>query len=310
MIAVAEPNISALERQYVGEAISSGWVSAGPFVERFEQAICDHTGAEWAVAVMSGTAALHVAIAASMQSFAATGTARIRSMNFVAGANALSYCGITPHFVDVTGEWTPDVSRIGEAVVDAAPAIATVKPEHGVFTCVSFNGNKTITTGQGGAIIGMSPWMEDVARRLVNVCKVPDAPDHYEHDGVGFNYRMPNINAAFGCAQMERLPEFIERKRAVLARYRDAGLELLNSEWMAIWNAGDRDSAIARLGASEVSAKPFWKPLHLQAAHGFCPRDAMPRTEAIWRRLVCLPCSTNLTDEDQDKVIEACAATL
>ncbi len=309
MTPVAEPSISDLEREYVADAVASGLVSGGgPYVDRFEEMLCKHTGARWAVAVMSGTAALHVAVQGMIADYASTGLATVRSLNFIAVANALSYCGIGVELSDVGASWTPDHSAVGR-VIDAAPSIAKVPLARGSLTCLSFNGNKTITTGQGGAILGMSEWQEEIVRSLVSVCKVPDAPDHYEFDAVGFNYRMPNVNAAIGCAQMERLPGFLAAKRRIMARYRNAGIRMLDSTWMAVADLGDRSRAIAALTAAGAAAKPFWKPLHLQKPYAHCVRGPMTRTDALWRRLVCLPCSVALTDDDQDKVIK-CAASL
>jgi perosamine synthetase len=190
-------------------------------------------------------------------------------------------------------------------VIDAAPMLGNLLDGDGdgPMACLSFNGNKTITTGQGGAVVGDDPEQERQVRHLASVAK--SGP--YEFDRPGFNYRMPNLNAAMGCAQMERLEEFRAAKVLTMQRYRQAGLDMLPSGWMAVWYAGDnRMTKIMHLNALGIDARPFWKPLHLQAPYRDCPRAPLPSTEAIWDKLICLPCSTNLTAEDQDRVIEGC----
>jgi dTDP-4-amino-4,6-dideoxygalactose transaminase len=168
---------------------------------------------------------------------------------------------------------------------------------------LSFNGNKTITTGQGGAVLGDNPDLEWVVRHLANVAKT----DKYEHDAIGFNYRMANLNAAMGCAQMERLREFIDRKQAVWGRYRES-LPMLatHSAWMSIAKIGH--DKIPALREKDIDARPFWKPLHLQEPYQGCAKTLLGNTNALWQKLVCLPCSVSLTEEQQDRVIEACVS--
>jgi dTDP-4-amino-4,6-dideoxygalactose transaminase len=189
-------------------------------------------------------------------------------------------------------------------VFDAAPAIG--QTFYGSeLACLSFNGNKTITTGQGGAVVGDCPKKELKVRHLAKVAKVRN----YEVDEIGFNYSMPNLNAAMGCAQMERLDEFLESKRKIMARYRDAGLELVASRWMALWETENAPRALVFLHEAGIEARPFWVPLYRQQPYKNCLRDLTPNTESLWRRLVCLPCSTGLTRDDQDKVL-ACVSSL
>lgn len=303
MIPLCEPDLTGKEREYVAEAVASGWVSGGgPFVERFEEMVAKACGRQWCVATITGTAALHVALRA--RGLRPEDRISMRAMTFIATANAAVYIGAWPRFVDIDDHWTPDFSLIGgeDGVADAAPAIGATAVAEGM-ACLSFNGNKTVTTGQGGAVVGDDLADERRIRHRVNVCKTGP----YEYDAIGFNYRMPNLNAAMGCAQMERLPEFLGRKRAIMARYSDAGLDLVPSQWMAVAKLDNRDFALHALCEQGIDARPFWKPLHLQPPYRDCRRDPLPNTEAIWDKLVCLPCSSSLTRTDQDKVIKACA---
>lgn len=305
MIPLCEPDLTGKEREYTSEAIASGWVSGGgPFVERFEVMVAQACGRKWAVATITGTAALHVASKVKRLGF--DDPIAMRSMTFIATANAARYLGANPLFFDIEDDWSPDTSWVGgkHGTVDAAPAIGKALTD-GDMVCLSFNGNKTVTTGQGGAVAGDDPEDEREIRHLINVAKV----NQHEFDAVGFNYRMPNLNAAMGCAQMERLVEFRRRKLDIWIRYQQAGFNLVDSAWMAIAKLDDRDYAIHALREQDIDARPFWKPLHLQEPYKDCPRDPLPNTEAIWHKLVCLPCSTNLTEADQDKVIK-CAESL
>lgn len=183
----------------------------------------------------------------------------------------------------------------------------------------SFNGNKTVTAGGGGAIAGSDTALLDLVRHLTTTARI--GPD-YTHDRVGFNYRMTNIQAAVGCAQMESLDEFVAKKRRIAQRYDDglAGqLEMQafpDPDWSesAKWFTGVLLSAAAAeklpsirtaLREDGIDARPFWKPVHLQPPYQDCPVEDMARTDDIWSRILTLPCSTSLTDVEQDTVIEA-----
>lgn len=224
-----------------------------------------------------------------------------------------------------------DPGRLGEiarrfalpVVADAAAAIGatwrgTPLSQGADLSILSFNGNKTITAGGGGMIVGDNAELMDLARHLTTTARV--SPD-YSHDRVGFNYRMTNLQAAVGCAQMERLEAFVETKRRIRSRYRDglddiAGLDFFPGEadGSACWFSGvvlddpalPAASRIAQLLRDEgVEARTFWKPVHLQPPYMHAPRADMGRSESLWEKVLTLPCSTNLTDGQQDRVIGA-----
>ncbi len=300
MIPLAEPNLGHKAREYVERALLSGWVSGGgEYVDRFEEMVAKACGRKWAVATITGTAALHAAL--SLYDLSGK-RVKMPSFTFIAAANVLHQLGATPWFYEKTNQ-PLDWSRIGP-IVDAAPAVGLGRdiPGNGHMVCLSFNGNKTITTGQGGAVVGDDPDQEHEVRHIISVAK----SGVYEFDRPGFNYRMPNLNAALGCAQMERLDEFRAKKRAIMERYTDAGLSLLSSSWMAVWVTSSRMTKIMHLRAMGIDARPFWKPVHLQEPYKDCPKEDLAATEEIWERLICLPCSTHLTVEDQDRVIDVC----
>jgi dTDP-4-amino-4,6-dideoxygalactose transaminase len=190
------------------------------------------------------------------------------------------------------------------------------------LTVFSFNGNKTVTAGGGGAVAGEDATLLQLVRHLTTTARVGE---DYHHDRVGFNYRMTNLAAAVGCAQMEHLAEFVAAKRRIQRAYNQAledlpGVNIFpNPEWAegACWLAGitlpDAESAMAvrrRLKENRIDAKPFWKPIHLQPPFLNSPVTAQPVSTAIWQRIVTLPCSTGLTEPDQAKVIETIQGAL
>lgn len=186
------------------------------------------------------------------------------------------------------------------------------------LTMYSFNGNKTTTAGGGGAVAGDDEALLARFRHLTTTGRVGA---DYDHDIVAFNYRMTNLQAAVGCAQMERLDEFVAAKRRIAARYEDAfrGLNGISRfpdpEWATspAWFSGfvfhgqgaaDKSRALrAHLRQEGIDARPFWKPMHDQKPYADAPRTAMPVADALWPGVVTLPCSTHLTGAEQDKVI-------
>lgn len=207
-------------------------------------------------------------------------------------------------------------------VADAAAAIGASyrgRPVGGLadLSVHSFNGNKTITSGGGGAVLSDDAELVAAARHLSGTARVGA---DYSHDRVGFNYRMTNIQAAVGCAQMENLDQFIAAKRRIRADYESglAGLPGIdffpNPAWAgsACWFSGIVLAKGARLETAElrarlveagIEARPFWKPMHLQAPYAEAPRTAQDVADSVWQRVVTLPCSTQLNAVDQARVI-------
>ena len=204
-------------------------------------------------------------------------------------------------------------------VVDAACAIgATYKgKELGTLadlSALSFNGNKTITCGGGGAVVGTDENLLAHVRHLTTTARVwPD----YDFDEVGFNYRMTNIQAAVGTAQMERLQAFVARKRYVRKYYeenladwaKDKNVTFFPStEGSSCWFSGivmpdkakleDAKNLCVELNNADIEARSFWKPVHLQKPYADCPKSVVDIAEGLWQRIVTLPCSTGITDEE------------
>lgn len=204
-------------------------------------------------------------------------------------------------------------------VVDAACAVgADYKGEDfgglADLSVLSFNGNKTVTCGGGGAVVGDDEQLLHLVKHLTTTAR---QGREYDFDMVGFNYRMTNLQAAVGCAQLERLDSFIERKRYVRAYYEEAFRECSvesfpATEMASCWLSGivlpegkgieDVRRLNQKLGDAGIEARTFWKPVHLQKPYLDSPRGPIEHTEAIWDRIVTLPCSTGITDEELRKV--------
>ncbi len=207
-------------------------------------------------------------------------------------------------------------------VADAACAIgATYKdrPLGGLadMSILSFNGNKTVTCGGGGAIIGNNSKYLGRARHLTSTARVwPD----YDFDEVGYNYRMTNVQAAIGCAQLERLEGFVDTKKNTrkyyetnLAKLEDKGIEFFpTAPGSSCWYSGivlpegatlsDSKAICSRLKENGIEARTFWKPIHLQEPYRDAVKGDMTVADGLWQRIVALPCSTSITEEELEKV--------
>ncbi|UBQ03010.1 aminotransferase class I/II-fold pyridoxal phosphate-dependent enzyme [Curtobacterium sp. TXMA1] len=353
------------EAAAVARALESGWVApAGPDLTAFEREAAARVGSPHAVAVSSGTAALHLSLLA-----AGVGPGDVvptSTMTFAATANAIRYTGARPVFVDSTDiDGNIDVvllrsvlrrlrdggQRIGAVVpvdllghvvdytaisalcdefeapfiADAAESFGSLhrgRPvgSFGFSSCVSFNGNKIMTTSGGGMVFTDSPDVAERLRYLATQARQPVA--HYEHTEVGYNYRLSNVLAALGRAQLRRLDSMIERRRAVRTAYRDVldripGVRVLGRVsqdqhencWLtavvvdpdrAGWAASDLARALA---AADVESRPLWKPMHLQPAHAGADAAVTGVAESLFLRGLALPSGSSLCDDDLDRVL-------
>ena len=361
------PEFRGREWDYLKDCLDTGWVSSvGAYVDRFEHDLAELTGAARAVAVANGTAALDVCL--RLAGVQAGDEVLVPTLTFVATANAVTYRGAIPHFVDsephtlgvdpgrleahlsavarLTDEGCVNV-RTGAPiralmvmhvfghpcdldglmevaarwrlvlVEDAAEAVGSSwrgRPlgTFGRLGALSFNGNKIITTGGGGAVLTDDPELGRRAKHLTTTAKVPHRWA-FDHDEVGWNYRMPNLNAALGCAQLERLPDMLARKARLAERYRTAfagieGVRLLEprpgaevNHWLntLILDRAEPDLREAVLGAlndAGFQARPLWTLMHRLPMYASCPRDALPVAEALEARVINLPSSAALAD--------------
>lgn len=355
--ALHEPRLAGNEWLYVKECLDSGWVSSvGAFVDRFERELAARAGVGHAVAVVNGTAALHVCLL--LAGVRPGDEVLAPALTFIATINAISYCGARPHFVDsdphtlgldpaaleahlrqiaeirggtcvnrhtgaplravvpmhVFGHVVDMAALLAVAerwrlavVEDAAEALGSSRDGRpaGSFArlaALSFNGNKITTCGGGGAVLTDDEDLARRARHLTTTAKRPH-PWAFEHDAVGFNYRLPNINAALGVAQLEQLAGFVAAKRRLAETYRAAcaaaGLAFVgepagcrSNYWLnavLLDDIGQRDAVLAATNQAGYMTRPAWTPIHQLAIYGDCPRAALPVVEDLAARLVNLP---------------------
>lgn len=365
LLPLHEPSFVGNEWTYVKECLDTGWVSSvGKFVDRFEEELAAYTGVKRAVAVVNGTAALHVCLL--LAGVKANDEVLMPALTFIATANAVSYCGAIPHFIDSEertlgvdphklkihleeiAEQRPDgcynrlTGRRIKAIVpmhtfghpvdldplaevcqrlnitlieDAAESLGSFyKGRHtgqwGLLSALSFNGNKTITTGGGGAILTNDEELGRLAKHITTTAKVPHRWE-FNHDMVGYNYRMPNINAALGCAQLEQLPGFLAAKRDLAERYRQAftdipGIHFLSEPANSRSNywlntllldeecAGQRDALLKTTNDAGIMTRPIWTLMNKLPMFTGCPRMDLSVAESLERRLLNIPSSATL----------------
>ena len=289
MIPVAEPNLTGKEQEYVADAIASGHVGPdGPYVERFEEMVAKAAGREWAVATTTGTMALYAAAKALNFGGKAVAVPRVcfpaaANMFHLLGCPIGRYVGIQINHDCQFYIGTKYDFMQTPALADRAPAIGE-PPECASLECYSFAANKIVTCGHGGAVVGDVPDLREEVREAIT--------QRLSDEG-GNNGRMANLNAAVGCAQMERLDEFKEIKRGIWDTYAQSGITMVDrgeSRWMST------------MAVEELSNDAAPK---LKAA-GVQTRIEYSKDEYL---ALSLPCSTNLTEEDQDKVIK-CVSSL
>lgn len=360
-----EPSFTGNEWLYLKECLDSTFVSSvGKFVDRFEAELAVFTGAKHAVAVVNGTAALHIAL--KLSGVKVGDEVLIPALTFVATANAVTYCGATPHFVDseprtlgmdatklrdylashteqraghCVNRATSQIIRalvpmhtfghpgdldglLGVAhdfnlalVEDAAESLGSYyhgrhTGTFGMMGTLSFNGNKTITTGGGGAILTNDSELARHAKHLTTTAKLAHAWE-YRHDEVGYNYRLPNLNAALGCAQLEQLPNMLAAKRELYTRYQAAfasvtGIKLMaepehcqSNYWLQtlVLNreyADQRDILLKIANASGFMTRPAWVLMHELTPFKDCPRMDLAGSQLLSKCLINIPSSSGL----------------
>lgn len=202
-----------------------------------------------------------------------------------------------------------------QLIEDAAESLGSYyKDKHtgqwGVLSAVSFNGNKTITTGGGGAILTQNEKLADLAKHLTTTAKIPHAWE-FVHDQVGYNYRMPNLNAALGCAQIEKLPEFLNKKRALATRYLEAFKDIpgvkafrepsyaksnywLNALILDSTYSHQRDLILQMTNQNKIMTRPVWNLMNTLTMYKNCPKMDLSCAESLARRVICIPSSVFL----------------
>jgi aminotransferase in exopolysaccharide biosynthesis len=379
MIPLSVPVIQGNEWTYVKECLDTGWVSsAGKFVDRFEQEMARVTGAKFAVACASGTAALHVAL--RIVGVAPGDEVIVPTVTFIASVNSVRYVEAHPVFMDCDEYYNIDVGKTREFILqetvfkdghtynrrtnrriaalmpvhvfgnaawldellplcrernikvveDAAESVGTVYTagQHngrhtgvaGDIGCLSFNGNKIITTGGGGMILTNLPDHAQRAKYLTTQAK--DDEVRFIHNDVGYNYRLTNIQAALGVGQLEQLEKYLEIKKRNYLGYKGQidtipGLCLAevppyaaNNHWMYAMQIDkekqgrDREQLMAEFGRSGIQTRPLWELNHRQRPYQNCQHYWIDRAGRMLEITLTLPCSVDLTWEQMQRVIE------
>ena len=377
-IYMSSPDVGESEKEAILRALDSGWIAPlGPEVDAFEEEIAAACDRKYAVALSSGTAALHLALLAlgvKPGDLVPTST-----MTFAATANAITYVGAKPFFVDSlpdTGNMDPELldqalteiisrgDRVGAVVpvdllgkVADYPAIQEVINRHeqqagyripllsdaaeslgaalngvpagkfGEAAIFSFNGNKIMTTSGGGMLVTDNKELADKVRYLATQARQPVA--HYEHTDIGYNYRMSNLLAALGRAQLERVPDMMAQRKALRDRYADLfspipGVQIFGRNeddsnpgddednfWLtailidpttAGWDAGDLSQWLTE---RNIESRPLWKPMHLQPV--FQGEESLDNTtsQTLFETGITLPSGSALTEEQITRVLRA-----
>ncbi|MGW9156994.1 DegT/DnrJ/EryC1/StrS family aminotransferase [Microbacterium sp. NPDC055665] len=365
-IYMSSPDVGEAEEQAVVAAMRSGWIAPlGPDVDAFERELAERVGVAHAVALSSGTAALHLALLTL--GVKPGDVVLTSSMTFAATANAIVYTGAEPYFIDAdpaTGNI--DAALLREALVelrDAGETVSAIVPvdllgkaidytavlaiadEFGVpvvadaaeslgathagraagsfgrASIVSFNGNKIMTTSGGGMLLTDDAEFAKHVRYLATQARQPVV--HYEHTDIGYNYRMSNLLAALGRAQLARLDAMIARRREMRELYKHLfadvdGVEVFGAEgdeadnvWLTSilvdssitgWEPSELAAALA---ADDIESRPLWKPMHAQPIFEGARSNTNGASESLFARGLTLPSGSALTDTQRERVVTA-----
>ncbi|WP_407361032.1 DegT/DnrJ/EryC1/StrS family aminotransferase [Microbacterium sp. LBN7] len=365
-IYMSSPDVGEAEEQAVVAAMRSGWIAPlGPDVDAFERELAARVGVAHAVALSSGTAALHLGLLTL--GVKPGDVVLTSSMTFAATANAIVYTGAEPYFIDadaLTGnmdaallrEALVELREAGERVSAIVPvdllgkavdytAILAIADEFGVpvlsdaaeslgathqgraagsfgrASIVSFNGNKIMTTSGGGMLLTDDADFAQHVRYLATQARQPVV--HYEHTDIGYNYRMSNLLAALGRAQLARLDAMIARRREVRELYKQLfadvdGVEVFGAEgdeadnvWLTSivvdpaktgWEPSELAAALA---ADDIESRPLWKPMHAQPVFAGARRNTSGASESLFARGLTLPSGSALTSPQRERVLAA-----
>ena len=364
-VPVYEPYLKGNEKRYVNDCLDTNWISSrGKYVNLFEQRFAEYIGAAHAVAVSNGTVAIHLALAAL--GIGLGDEVLVPTLTYIASVNPIAYLGATPVFVDSTVDnWQLDLDDLEKKITEKTKAVVAVhlygnvcdmdrltaicrdhhlllvedcaealgttwKGRHvgtfGDIGCFSFFGNKTVTTGEGGMVVAGN---EELAKQLACLKgQGVSTVRYYWHEVIGYNYRMTNIQAAIGLAQLEQIDEIISRKRRIAEHYksefekRALPLSSLwetehvhNCMWLPTIRLNDssrRDSLMADLKEKHgVETRPAFYPVHTMPMYvKYGEGLEFPGAEQLSYAGMNLPGFPGMTAEQQELVIESLAGEL
>ncbi len=363
MIPVNTPLLSGKEKEYLVECIETGWISSeGPFVKRFEDEMSRFVGRDFGIAVSNGTAALE--IAAKAVGISEGDEVIIPTFTIISPAQAVSKLGAKPILIDSDPEtWNMDVQKIEERITDKTKAIIVVHiyglpvdmdpvlqlcekydlkliedaaelhgqtyngklcGSFGDASIFSFYPNKHITTGEGGMIVTNDAEIAEKCRGYRNLCFQPEK--RFVHDEIGWNYRMTNMQAALGVAQLEQIDTFIEKKRWIGQLYTSLLSELSDKIELpkqstdyaenVFWVFGiilkdnvkmNALEVMQRMREFKIGCRPFFYPMHLQPVYntqGWYVNESYPVAERMAERGFYVPSGLGLTESDINEVVK------
>ncbi len=361
-IFLSPPDVNHLEEEAISNAIKSKWIApVGPSINSFESEFNKYIEIKHSCAVSSGTAALHLAL--KVLNISKGDVVLCPSFTFVASANVILYENATPIFIDSeykTG--TIDISALEKAIIrykpkaliavniygqscyydkiiklcksnnifiieDAAESLGSVYKNKkcgsiGDIGIFSFNGNKIITTSGGGMIVSNKKEYIEKARFLSTQSR--EKKNHYEHNELGYNYRMSNLLAAIGVSQLKKVDNFIMKRRKIFNIYKqelcalggfDYFEELPNSysnRWLSVFIIDERVNGITsskiikKLYENKIESRPLWKPMHLQKLYKGCAYVKSGNKDIssdLFERGLCLPSGSSLKEKQQQEII-------
>jgi pyridoxal phosphate-dependent aminotransferase EpsN len=368
-IYLSPPHMSGNELAYINDAFDTNWIAPlGPHVDAFETELASWVGVNHAVALSSGTAAIHLAL--RLLDVEQGDTVFCSSLTFVASANPIVYMGATPVFIDSEPEtWNMSPQALEQALFDAVqngklpkavivvnlygqsakmdeiillcdkfdiPVIedaaeslgssykGRASGSFGRFGIYSFNGNKIITTSGGGMLVSDDAKAIKKARFLA--AQARDEALHYQHSQMGYNYRMSNVLAGIGRAQLQVLGERVHARQTIFKRYEQhlshlPGIRFMpementqSNRWLTVLTLDQHDSGtstgqlITALAEEHIEARPVWQPLHMQplfAGTAYYPHsENQSVSERLFATGMCLPSGSSLTEEEQARVME------
>ena len=341
MIPLCIPEIKGNEWNYIKDCLDTNWVSSvGSYVNKFEEDFARFINAKKAVVTMNGTAALELAL--RTLGIASGDEVIVSSMTFISPVNTIKYVGAEPVFVDVCEDtWVMDAEKIEELITaktkailpvhiyghpadmdkimeiakkynlyvieDATESLGSLYNNQAVGTighigCYSFNGNKLITTGAGGMLVTNNEGFAERAKFLSTQTKIVGENKAFYHPEIGYNFRMPNVLAAMGCAQLEKIEEYIEAKRKHAYIYNELlkdvkGISLpveknniRNVYWLYSIVIDDdypitRDELIKKLRENGVDSRPFFMPVHEMPPYINCKAGNMRVTNELEKKV-------------------------
>ncbi|CAN5337353.1 GDP-perosamine synthase RfbE/PerA [soil metagenome] len=347
-IPIYQPSLTGNEKQYVIDCIDSTWISSkGEYIQRFESSFADYIGIKHAATVCNGTVALHAALLA--MGIGPGDEVIVPTLTYIASVNAINYTGATAVFVDsLPNTWQMDPADVVRKITSKTKAVmavhlyghpcdmnalVSITKEHKFFliedcaeslgskykgrhtgtfgdiATFSFFGNKTITTGEGGMVVTNDETLYD---RVMHF-KGQGLAKHreYWHDVIGYNYRMTNICAAIGLAQLEQANKFIERKREIAAKYDKAfqnseiqfhqsHSDVIHSYWMCsilVPEASQRDALREHLKKNGIETRPLFYPIHTMPMYSNKFQRHVVAEDLAWRG-INLPSYPTLLDEE------------